>query len=218
MNTTLRVVLAVLAAAIGIGVILVGLCWVVSNAGVGVSFVTLRNLKIGGFTTPRFPTFKIGEMLSWLTVPANFQKAYMKGPYQLLAPFVLGAVVWLILQYVVARVLRAFANKKTTLHGSAKWATEEELEKMGMLGQTGVVLGQTYEAKYVEKDKKPPRRKDFKTKADYEAKMINWAPGVDTVLEKKGELILQKSNAHMLIVGSTRSGKGVSCIIPTEFK
>ena len=109
-----------LAAAIGIGVILVGLCWVVSNAGVGVSFVTLRNLKIGGFTTPRFPTFKIGEMLSWLTVPANFQKAYMKGPYQLLAPFVLGAVVWLVLQYVVARVLRAFANKKTTLHGSAK--------------------------------------------------------------------------------------------------
>ena len=218
MNTTLRVVLAVLAAAIGIGVILVGLCWVVSNAGVGVSFVTLRSLNIGGFSTPRIPTFKIGEMLSWLTVPANFQKTYMKGPYQLLAPFVLGAVVWLILQYVVARVLRAFANKKTTLHGSAKWATEEELEKMGMLGQTGVVLGQTYEAKYAEKDKKPPRRKDFKTKADYEAKMINWAPGVDTVLEKKGELILQKSNAHMLIVGSTRSGKGVSCIIPTEFK
>ena len=218
MNTTLRVVLAVLTAAIGIGVILVGLCWVVSNAGVGVSFVTLRSLNIGGFSTPRIPTFKIGEMLSWLTVPANFQKAYMKGPYQLLAPFVLGAVVWLVLQYVVARVLRAFANKKTTLHGSAKWATEEELEKMGMLGQTGVVLGQTYEAKYVEKDKKPPRRKDFKTKADYEAKMINWAPGVDTVLEKKGELILQKSNAHMLIVGSTRSGKGVSCIIPTEFK
>ena len=218
MNTFLRVILAVLAAFIGIMTILLGLCWVVSGTVENVSFVTLRALKVGTFMTPKIPFFAIGRMISWLAVPENFQKAYMAGPYRMLAPFVVGAVVWLTLQYLVARILRAFANKKTTLHGSAKWATEEELEKMGMLGQTGVVLGQTYDARYSEKEKKPPRRRDFKDKASYEAKKINWSPGVDTVMDRPGDLILQKSNAHMLIVGSTRSGKGVSCIIPTEFK
>lgn len=219
MNTTVRLVLSILAAVIGILVILLGLCLVVSTSGLrGVSFIKLIYVRVGSFSSFKVPSFNIMGMVDWILVPGNASKVYMVAPYRFLMPFMVGGLTWLLLQYIVARVIRALSNKKTTLHGSAKWATDEEMEKLGLLGETGVVLGQTYKAVYTEKDKEPPKRKDFKSKADYEQKMINWSPGVETVFKKKGDLITQKSNAHMLIVGSTRSGKGVSCIIPTEFR
>lgn len=218
MNTGIRVALAIVSVTIGILVLLIGLCWVASTAGIGnVSFVTFINIKVGSITFPKIPNFSVLKMLEWILKPANVGKVYMANPYKFMLPFIFGATTWLLLQYIFSRLIRAFSNRKTTLHGSARWATESDLHKLGMLGKTGVVLGQTYEAKYGEKTRKPPKRKDFKTREDYEANKLNWTPGIDLVQKKEGELVLQKNNAHMLVVGSTRSGKGVSCIIPTEF-
>lgn len=218
MNTGIRVALAIVSVTIGILVLLIGLCWVASTAGVGnVSFFTFINIKVGSFTFPKIPYFSVLKMLEWILKPENVGKVYMANPYKFMLPFIFGATTWLLLQYIFSRLIRAFSNRKTTLHGSARWATESDLRKLGMLGKTGVVLGQTYEAKYGEKTRKPPKRRDFKTREDYEANKLNWTPGIDLVQKKEGELVLQKNNAHMLVVGSTRSGKGVSCIIPTEF-
>lgn len=130
----------------------------------------------------------------------------------------MGAVIWLVLFIVWGKIFRLFANKKTTLHGSSKWATEKELAEAGLLHGTGLVLGQTYDATYKETKKKPPKRKKGESRAEFAERKARFDPLEKNMsFVKPGRLITQEKNAHTLIVGSTRSGKGVSVIIPTEF-
>lgn len=129
------------------------------------------------------------------------------------------SVVGLFLFLVSIRVFRLLSNKKTTLHGSAEWATKKELRKAGLLKPYGMVLGQTYDAIYkTEKVPKPKKRKN-ETKSDYKFRLSKWDPReTQEVFKSPGELITQNKNNHLLLVGSTRSGKGVSVLIPTTFQ
>lgn len=130
-----------------------------------------------------------------------------------------GALFWLLAQIIVSRIIRLFANPDTTLHGSAKWATKRELRAAGLLQGTGLVMGQTYDAVYAERHAKRPRRRKGESRSEFRDRLSRYdRHEMQTVFEKPGELITQSKNAHTLIVGSTRSGKGVSVIIPTEFK
>lgn len=138
---------------------------------------------------------------------------------QVLGMLALGAVVWLVLQIVSSHVIRLFGNRKTDIHGSSRWATDREMRSLGLLKGFGVVLGQTDKAEYINVKPKKPKQKKGESKEDYKNRLKMWNPGKkEMAFIRPGEVISQSGNAHTLIVGSTRSGKGVSCIIPTEFR
>ena len=138
---------------------------------------------------------------------------------EVLMMLAIGALVWIVLLIISSRIMTLFANKKTDIHGSSRWATDREMKGMGLLKGTGVVLGQTAKAKYISVRPKKPKRKKGESRADYRTRLVSFNPAKkEMAFVKEGEVISQATNAHTLIVGSTRSGKGVSCIIPTEFR
>ena len=158
----------------------------------------------------------------WMVIP-YMMKNGLKGiediSDQILLSLALSAVLWLVLQMITSRVLRLFANKKTTLHGSSRWASIKELKRAGLLTGIGVVLGQTADAVYKKVKPKKPKRKKGESRKDYDARLIKFNPDERVFhLDKPGQVITQAKNNHTLIVGSTRSGKGVGVIIPTEFQ
>lgn len=138
---------------------------------------------------------------------------------KLLVALACWAAGWLLAQSLLSRVMRLFANRKSVIHGSSRWATTRELRKAGLLKGTGLVLGQTDSARYVKKESRKPRKRSGESEWDYRARLDAWIPGKNVdALRRRGELITQNQKQHTLIIGSTRSGKGVSCIIPTEFR
>jgi type IV secretion system protein VirD4 len=53
---------------------------------------------------------------------------------------------------VVFAFFRLSRKKEATSHGTARWATDEEIRKSGLLGREGVVLGLTAEGRYLRHD------------------------------------------------------------------
>ena len=152
--------------------------------------VTVTRFNLWNIHVPVY-TFDIKSMLR--IVGNEFSDLYMKLQLRTLVPFAIGLAVLLILHFTTIHLQSLIYNRKTTLHGSSRWMTEKEMRKTGLLHKgSGFVLGETREAEFAE------------------------VKG-EQILDRPGEIISQNGNAHTLVVGSTRSGKGVSCIIPTEF-
>ena len=165
------------------------------------------------------PFYKCDFNGLWVVIRNHTKEVYMALGLKYLLPFFISLVFWYICYTLIARITTITYNKKTTLHGSSRWMTQKEMDDLGLLNKAGVVLGQTADAKYNEKKSEKPKRKKGELQSDYEVRLEKWSPK-DTELElaQDGDIIAQNSNHHTLVVGSTRSGKGVSCIIPTEFK
>lgn len=119
---------------------------------------------------------------------------------KILIAVALWAILLVLLLYFIYIISRIGLNKKTDIHGSSRWSDEKELEEAGLLGGQGVVLGQTFDAVY----KRKSNRGDLTSPKKYK-------------LKKEGKIIAQEQTQHTLIVGATRSGKGINCIIPTMF-
>lgn len=100
---------------------------------------------------------------------------------------------------VVLAIRRAKKKETTGAYGTARWASEKELDKAGLLGAHGVILAQTYDAKF------------------HSAKKIE--DGKDKVvwlMDRAGREILRHSGPeHVFCFAPTRSGKGVGLVIPT---
>ena len=130
----------------------------------------------------------------------------------------LGLAIAIIFFTVGSLVQRSLSNKRTIIHGSSRWATIKDLKERGLLSSKGIVMGQTDDARYgIQPIDKPKRRKE-ESSDDYKTRLLHWKENKSqTVMTQKGRLISTNKNEHILIVGATRSGKGVSCIIPTEF-
>lgn len=101
---------------------------------------------------------------------------------------------------VLVLVIRARDRNQSTSHGSAKWASDADLKRMGMLARGAkltpprVVLCQTARAKYV------ARSKDT---------------GLSWSMRRAGHLITHAGPEHVMVFAPTRSGKGVGTVIPT---
>ena len=80
-------------------------------------------------------------------------------------------------------------------HGSSRWATNEELERAGLLGTEGVVVGQTTEA-------------TFRTTLDGRGAPVHRAV-------RFGRLVRHDGPEHIFCVAPTRAGKGAGLVIPT---
>ena len=167
-------------------------------------------------------TFRVTELRPGIVIPYAMNEG-LEGfdgiSDQVLICLAASAALWLFLQIISSRIIRIFANRKTTLHGSSRWATRKELRRSGLLSGFGVVLGQTFDAVYEKVKPKKPKRKKGESRQDYENRLVRFNPDERVFkLKKPGDVITQAKNNHTLIVGSTRSGKGVGVIIPTEFQ
>lgn len=192
---------------LGIGLFICLTAWVIS----GYQFV---EKVILGFTV-RYPYMPFGVL--WDN-RGMLMKVVFEHGLEVSLCAVAGALICMAVCVIGAFVQRAMSNRMTTIHGSSRWATKQELKRMGMLSGVGMVFGQTAEAEFGKEPVEKPKRKPGETRDDFGRRLSRWSPS-DTrdTFEKPGEIITNLSNAHTLIVGSTRSGKGVSCIIPTEF-
>jgi type IV secretion system protein VirD4 len=101
----------------------------------------------------------------------------------------LGAFALLL---VAARIGRQVSG--STTHGSARWASDGDLAKSGLLEPNGVVLCQTAEARY-------------SSKAE--------PSGTRWVMKRPGRLVRHDGPEHVFVFAPTRSGKGIGIVIPT---
>ncbi|MGN1189847.1 MAG: type IV secretory system conjugative DNA transfer family protein, partial [Candidatus Ornithospirochaeta sp.] len=125
------------------------------------------------------------------------------------------AVFFFVIGFFIQRNL---SNKKTIIHGSSRWAQDKELRESGLLSGRGVVMGQTKEAQYTTEPVDKPKRHKDESNDDYQTRLSFWKENrTQLVLDHEGKVISTNKNEHTLVVGATRSGKGVGCIIPTEF-
>ncbi|ACF47335.1 TRAG family protein (plasmid) [Prosthecochloris aestuarii DSM 271] len=100
---------------------------------------------------------------------------------------------------VVLSILRAKRQRQAGTYGTARWATEKELDEAGILAEEGIVLAQTRDARYA----------SAVSRHNGEAE-VKW------VMKKPGAAILRHNGPeHVFCFAPTRSGKGVGLVIPT---
>ncbi|MFC3249667.1 type IV secretory system conjugative DNA transfer family protein [Chromobacterium piscinae] len=141
----------------------------------------------------------------------------------------LGAMVSVIIGLATTFFLFREEKGMEALHGSAHWATTDEIDATGTLGSStravdGVYIGSVmfdeqgqsitpanlppYEMRYI------PRMLGAEQVRDKEGRPL-WDPNPATI--KAMEYLRDDGNTHILVFAPTRSGKGRGLIIPTLF-
>jgi len=107
--------------------------------------------------------------------------------------FILGVATAILVRFILVWV-RSALNKNKNIHGTARWANKKDIKAVGLLEESGVVLGQTEDAK-----------------VDYSIT----GGGVKLKLIEPGEILRHSGQTSTIMFAPTKSGKGVSSIIPT---
>ena len=98
---------------------------------------------------------------------------------------------YFLLEFVLIR------NRKQNIFGTARWGSDKDLKKAGLLGSAGgMIVGQTADAKL----------------------SVKYDPVKNSVimhLKKPAQKIIQAGIYNTLLTAPTRAGKGVSNVIPT---
>lgn len=132
-----------------------------------------------------------------------FNDVYSYFFFQAVPPAFFGLVLAVLL-FVVTSIIVSAHQKNQHIHGTARWATRKDLENYGMLQRYGVVCGELASAGvgyHVDREK------------------------ASLVLDLKKTLVLKKpliaplvchsGRTNTWMIAPTRSGKGVSTVIPT---
>ena len=98
--------------------------------------------------------------------------------------------------FVITSILLSCHQKNQHIHGTARYATRKDLKNYGMLQRHGVVCGELAEAK-------------IPYKIDVEKASLTLH------CKKPAPLICHSGRTNTLMIAPTRSGKGVSTVIPT---
>jgi type IV secretion system protein VirD4 len=152
-------------------------------------------LPAGFFGMEGYPLYYPWNILVYLLRYADNREVwpYLKGA---LPPW-LGISFGAIVIYTAAAYLRGFGQAAEKLFGTARWAAVKDLKKEGLLtGEGGVVCGQLFDAVV---EAKPDFRKG----------------AVSLHLKKPSRIITQTGITNTILAAPTRSGKGVSSVIPT---
>lgn len=107
-------------------------------------------------------------------------------------PLVVSVTVSMAIAFVVS--LKRGANKIQGVFGDSRFMDVLEMEQKGLFANNGVVLGQEYSA--VIKKTTVGQKTLYST-------------------EKIGRVIVEASDTHIMVLGNTRTFKGVSIVIPT---
>ncbi len=132
-----------------------------------------------------------------------FNDVYSYYFFQAVPPAFFGLVLAVLL-FVVTSIIVSAHQKNQHIHGTARWATKKDLENYGMLQRYGVVCGELASAGvgyHVDKEK-ASLVLDLKK----------------TFLLKKpliAPLVCHSGRTNTWMIAPTRSGKGVSTVIPT---
>lgn len=78
----------------------------------------------------------------WLLERDTLDNQFM---YQLFGPITIGTFAFIVLLFIMRAPLFDFRpfQKKETIHGDAKWASEKDIRKAGLRAKKGVLVGQT---------------------------------------------------------------------------
>jgi type IV secretion system protein VirD4 len=113
-----------------------------------------------------------------------------------LFPFFVCAVLAVVSFFIVSFIRGSGFNRAENLYGSARWGNEKDLKRFALTGKQGVVLAQAQ-------------------KAELSYKINPERGSVSLTLTKPAPLVCHAGGTNTLTVAPTRSGKGVSSIIPT---
>lgn len=105
-------------------------------------------------------------------------------------------LVTAVLLFVLTSIFVNSHQKNQHIHGTARFATRKDLKNYGMLQQHGVVCGELAEA-----------RVNYKIDAEKASLTLH--------CKKPAPLVCHSGRTNTLMIAPTRSGKGVSTVIPT---
>ena len=132
-----------------------------------------------------------------------FDNAYSYYFFQAV-PAAFFGIVLAVLIFVVTSIIVSAHQKNQHIHGTARWATKKDLENYGMLQQYGVVCGELATAGvgyHIDREKASltlDLRKSYFTRKPLIA-----------------PLVCHSGRTNTWMIAPTRSGKGVSTVIPT---
>ena len=101
-----------------------------------------------------------------------------------------------VILFVITSILVSAHQKNQHIHGTARYATRKDLKNYGMLQRHGVVCGELAEAKI-----------PYKIDAEKASLTLH--------CKKPAPLVCHSGRTNTLMIAPTRSGKGVSTVIPT---
>ncbi|MCD1653532.1 type IV secretory system conjugative DNA transfer family protein [Treponema zuelzerae] len=159
---------------------------------IGYPFIIIREEWLNGGSYPLYEPWKY---LLWLF--SFFKDAELT--YLLkkaLVPWLVISFSAVIL-YTIITYFRGFRQAAENIFGTARWGTKKDLQKEGLLGnEAGVVYGQLFDAQV-------------------QARLNKEKGSVSLHLKRNAPLITSVGITNALLAAPTRSGKGVSTVIPT---
>jgi type IV secretion system protein VirD4 len=133
----------------------------------------------------------------FLTIVSNPFDPYLNSIlFNVYLPLLVSTAFAVLLYFVISIVRAAGMNKNDNLYGTARWGTEKDLKKFGLLSAYGVVLAELQKA-----------RVDFKINPKNSS--------ISLLLKKSAPLVCHQGGTNTLMIAPTRSGKGVGSVIPT---
>lgn len=159
---------------------------------IGYPFLIIRKEWINGGSYPLYAPWKYIQWLFAFFKDADLTLLLRKA----LVPW-LAVSFFAVILYTVITYFRGFRQAAENIFGTARWGTKKDLAKEGLLGnEAGVVYGQLFDAQV-------------------QARLNKEKGAVSLHLKRNAPLITSVGITNALLAAPTRSGKGVSTVIPT---
>lgn len=132
-----------------------------------------------------------------------FDDAYSYYFFQAAPAAFIGLVVAVLLFFITSVIVSAH-QKNQHIHGTARWATRKDLEKFGMLQPRGVICGQLASANV-----------GYHTDKEKASLVLDLPKNLVTRKVHVAPVVCHSGRTNTWMIAPTRSGKGVSTVIPT---
>ncbi len=133
----------------------------------------------------------------------SFNEVYSYYFFQVIPPTFIGLVL-AILIFVLTSIIVSAHQKNQHIHGTSRWATVKDLKNFGMLQEYGVVCGELASANV-----------GYHVDAEKASLTLDLRKNPITKKVHIAPLVCHSGRTNTWMIAPTRSGKGVSAVIPT---